>query len=143
MFKLRKYPLARGPKAPAPEHTALLAIELGDQVIDVLAAERELVVVAVIDAQCFPLLLVGSVDRDNDVGGVLGADDGALVAGLDVEFRPAFLRRLLLVALQRGRLDRRVGIANDAAREFLDERFLRSEERRVGKECRSRWSPYH
>ena len=24
-----------------------------------------------------------------------------------------------------------------------DRRFLRSEERRVGKECRSRWSPYH
>ena len=23
------------------------------------------------------------------------------------------------------------------------ERILRSEERRVGKECRSRWSPYH
>ena len=23
------------------------------------------------------------------------------------------------------------------------ERLLRSEERRVGKECRSRWSPYH
>ena len=23
------------------------------------------------------------------------------------------------------------------------ERMLRSEERRVGKECRSRWSPYH
>ena len=23
------------------------------------------------------------------------------------------------------------------------ERFNRSEERRVGKECRSRWSPYH
>ena len=22
-------------------------------------------------------------------------------------------------------------------------RYLRSEERRVGKECRSRWSPYH
>ena len=22
-------------------------------------------------------------------------------------------------------------------------RFVRSEERRVGKECRSRWSPYH
>ena len=28
---------------------------------------------------------------------------------------------------------------------LLDERFdaIRSEERRVGKECRSRWSPYH
>src|SRR2546422_9883743 len=24
-----------------------------------------------------------------------------------------------------------------------DKEFLRSEERRVGKECRSRWSPYH
>ena len=25
----------------------------------------------------------------------------------------------------------------------LEERVIRSEERRVGKECRSRWSPYH
>src|SRR6266571_3902951 len=25
----------------------------------------------------------------------------------------------------------------------LDQSLLRSEERRVGKECRSRWSPYH
>ena len=26
---------------------------------------------------------------------------------------------------------------------ILDQTFCRSEERRVGKECRSRWSPYH
>ena len=26
---------------------------------------------------------------------------------------------------------------------FLVESMTRSEERRVGKECRSRWSPYH
>ena len=26
---------------------------------------------------------------------------------------------------------------------FKFENLLRSEERRVGKECRSRWSPYH
>src|SRR5690554_7846998 len=26
---------------------------------------------------------------------------------------------------------------------FLNPQCLRSEERRVGKECRSRWSPYH
>ena len=26
---------------------------------------------------------------------------------------------------------------------FNQKDFLRSEERRVGKECRSRWSPYH
>ena len=25
----------------------------------------------------------------------------------------------------------------------IDDHFMRSEERRVGKECRSRWSPYH
>ena len=27
--------------------------------------------------------------------------------------------------------------------ELFDEMYIRSEERRVGKECRSRWSPYH
>ena len=32
----------------------------------------------------------------------------------------------------------------DAARQLTtDENICRSEERRVGKECRSRWSPYH
>ena len=42
-------------------------------------------------------------------------------------------------------------VRNDAAgegitsRELVEEarRVARSEERRVGKECRSRWSPYH
>ena len=28
-------------------------------------------------------------------------------------------------------------------RDYLDHKIERSEERRVGKECRSRWSPYH
>ena len=28
-------------------------------------------------------------------------------------------------------------------KEFIEEKEIRSEERRVGKECRSRWSPYH
>src|SRR3712207_7141382 len=28
-------------------------------------------------------------------------------------------------------------------RRHFDDELLRSEERRVGKECRSRWSPYH
>src|SRR3712207_7656818 len=31
----------------------------------------------------------------------------------------------------------------DNAADLLDVGRLRSEERRVGKECRSRWSPYH
>src|SRR2546422_11574776 len=34
-------------------------------------------------------------------------------------------------------MQRRFGVSVDAFKE------LRSEERRVGKECRSRWSPYH
>ena len=33
------------------------------------------------------------------------------------------------------------GLMNDS--KFPDEVVRRSEERRVGKECRSRWSPYH
>src|SRR3712207_8630921 len=33
--------------------------------------------------------------------------------------------------------------AVEATTTHLDERATRSEERRVGKECRSRWSPYH
>ena len=33
--------------------------------------------------------------------------------------------------------------ASTAYVEDLREEFVRSEERRVGKECRSRWSPYH
>src|SRR2546422_11357609 len=31
----------------------------------------------------------------------------------------------------------------EVARQALGEADVRSEERRVGKECRSRWSPYH
>ena len=36
-----------------------------------------------------------------------------------------------------------VPINNVAAVTTPDARSIRSEERRVGKECRSRWSPYH
>ena len=31
----------------------------------------------------------------------------------------------------------------DKVRNELENLIIRSEERRVGKECRSRWSPYH
>ena len=45
--------------------------------------------------------------------------------------------------------DEELKILASEIREFLIEKIsvtgghLRSEERRVGKECRSRWSPYH
>src|SRR5256885_16429870 len=38
---------------------------------------------------------------------------------------------------------RPVGQPRHSSRSHRDERRARSEERRVGKECRSRWSPYH
>ena len=48
------------------------------------------------------------------------------------------------------KLVRKIGlVAHDAMKKDLIEwvlwnsELLRSEERRVGKECRSRWSPYH
>ena len=36
-----------------------------------------------------------------------------------------------------------VGIATKSKNQILLRKGVRSEERRVGKECRSRWSPYH
>ena len=42
-----------------------------------------------------------------------------------------------------------IGTMGKEARKFADflkkagQKYWRSEERRVGKECRSRWSPYH
>mgnify|MGYP006992722991 CR=1 FL=1 len=39
--------------------------------------------------------------------------------------------------------EKRYRIMYDKRRYFRDYSTIRSEERRVGKECRSRWSPYH
>ena len=44
----------------------------------------------------------------------------------------------------RGRIQLQLGAVAEASASFrVCEQLLRSEERRVGKECRSRWSPYH
>ena len=42
--------------------------------------------------------------------------------------------RLLIGVKDNGKI---AGVRSD------EEQYMRSEERRVGKECRSRWSPYH
>src|SRR2546429_6771422 len=42
-----------------------------------------------------------------------------------------------------GHAGRRAGPDGVVPRELGDRAHERSEERRVGKECRSRWSPYH
>ena len=40
-------------------------------------------------------------------------------------------------------ITRESSFIDDLGADSLDTVELRSEERRVGKECRSRWSPYH
>ena len=40
-------------------------------------------------------------------------------------------------------LERPIDVIEELAKHFGFNNFERSEERRVGKECRSRWSPYH
>ena len=39
--------------------------------------------------------------------------------------------------------DNEMGSAEFGLQDPMDTVYTRSEERRVGKECRSRWSPYH
>ena len=58
--------------------------------------------------------------------------------------RNALLRDLTTDVIVYGRIETTETRAKEV-RKFVDQMItvLRSEERRVGKECRSRWSPYH
>src|SRR2546422_11287045 len=65
-----------------------------------------------------------------------------------VEGHPAFpdrqeLRRMVEVVGQVVEEDVAEAAAEDHAKSGVQDEVMRSEERRVGKECRSRWSPYH
>src|SRR6266568_2600251 len=53
------------------------------------------------------------------------------------------LGRLAIASDGLANLKRRAGVAALCLREPFQRPLARSEERRVGKECRSRWSPYH
>src|SRR2546425_12383036 len=69
---------------------------------------------------------------DDDFSGVVIAiQDWAKVAAVSVT------RQLLGIVGRAREQNRRM------LRAFWNENDCRSEERRVGKECRSRWSPYH
>ena len=50
-----------------------------------------------------------------------------------------------LLALEKGEFQHIDEVLKDFASQYgaYSDWFSRSEERRVGKECRSRWSPYH
>ena len=78
----------------------------------------------------------------------------AVVCLLSVGFTSCFARRRLIARKGAGTTqtlltaDRQTLLDSvtrqfEAVRDFNAEVDMRSEERRVGKECRSRWSPYH
>ena len=72
----------------------------------------------------------------SQMGLVMGALGAALAAGLPgAKVLPAVAFYALAHGLAKGALFLSYGLAPACGR--------RSEERRVGKECRSRWSPYH
>ena len=54
----------------------------------------------------------------------------------------SFIEGPILHRLKYGR-GRGQNLAKAVGMKFNKNRNIRSEERRVGKECRSRWSPYH
>src|SRR2546429_770951 len=63
------------------------------------------------------------------------------------EFHPNLLKHVVIIADEDSDseikdLAERYSVSH-VQRKFLLQQLLRSEERRVGKECRSRWSPYH
>ena len=59
---------------------------------------------------------------------------------LQVEAEEQSLREMAMRSLGTPRIANRI---LKRVRDFSQVQLLRSEERRVGKECRSRWSPYH
>ena len=98
-------------------------------------------------ARLWPLLLVTAAvalwlpRRANALNALLLGESEANHLGINVEG----LKRELAVALALG-LGTMVGwrrVVKTIGEKIGKQGMTRSEERRVGKECRSRWSPYH
>ncbi len=88
-----------------------------------------------------------SIFLSTDAGGVgLNLQAASMVINLDLPWNPAVLEQRIARA-HRHHQSETVNVVNLIAKGTIEERMLdtleRSEERRVGKECRSRWSPYH
>src|SRR5256886_16401651 len=98
------------------------------------------------------LKLIGKLILEGDLhcetGLHIGAGKGSLEIGSSDNpvIKDAFGRPYIPGSSLRGRLrsllEQSSGLAVPAELVYLSKR-RRSEERRVGKECRSRWSPYH
>src|SRR3712207_9560416 len=86
------------------------------------------------------LILIGSpeeIKRLAEEWGLTHIDKATII---DPENNPKSEEYAVLLA----ELRKKKGMTLEKARELMkNPLYLRSEERRVGKECRSRWSPYH
>ena len=89
------------------------------------------------------------VDRNSAGNSIFAAEIQPVIMPKNMSALRPFLFALLLAAvLLLGGLPMQALAAEDEAGWFhlaadWNGELLRSEERRVGKECRSRWSPYH
>ena len=78
------------------------------------------------------------------MNGKLNAIKFLVEHGVDLNMDFASRERPLMKAARNGNVElAKFLIKNGANIEARDYKGSRSEERRVGKECRSRWSPYH
>ena len=68
-----------------------------------------------------------------------------IIGGVEIPYEKGLLGHSDADVLLHAIMDALLGAAalGDIGKHFPDTDERRSEERRVGKECRSRWSPYH
>ena len=74
------------------------------------------------------------------------ADIRLILDAPDFDQRQALAQQIELLKMRRERIDLLIKMAKgiqERGVEAMGFEAFRSEERRVGKECRSRWSPYH
>src|SRR5258708_11212263 len=81
----------------------------------------------------------GAIEGDLAEAQKLKDESDAALKAYEHELAAARARAQAISAETREKLN----AASEADRKKLEQRLTHNEERRVGKECRSRWSPYH
>ena len=87
--------------------------------------------------------LIRTVTMDEHCYSVAHGIDGQIYVGTATGVRLITEDRGSRVVILKTRVDSLCVSGDIICTSALKERLQRSEERRVGKECRSRWSPYH
>ena len=101
--------------------------------------------VLIVDDAAFMRMMLKDILQKNDFEVVAEAENGKVGVAAYQKFKPDIITINTIFVQQ----DRHCKHLRTAQRFFFSEQSSyrkkrsRSEERRVGKECRSRWSPYH